>query len=254
MIQKTYATSLDAFRGINKTLLFDAEAIEESGFQQSSQVNLYNLLVRVERSYLSEDFDFSALANYRAAKGTSLINNYVDRDYLDEVIAQVLHKELRKTKSYNLSFHFTNAHDGGKGCLLTCTFARRYNDPTPVLIANVRASESFKRLLFDFLLLHRMGQKAYGDQPFAVEIFFPYIWQVPDWASMFLKFDKASLRKAKKAEEGTYPNKVYKKYIQLKNTPEEEMNAFKYHALKRSWKVVNDATAKPPYLAADFQI
>ena len=254
MLQKTYTSSIAAFKGINKTLIFEEDQIKEHGFMQSSQANLYNLLVRVERSWIPEDFDFTSLANYRAAKGTSLINNYLDRDYLEEVVALVLHNELKKKKAYNISFHFTNAHDGGKGCLLTCTFARRYNDPTPVLIATVRASESFKRLLFDFLLLHRMGEMAYGDQPFAIEIFFPYIWGVPDWLAMYLRFAKIAYNRAKKAPNGTFAYQVFKKYQQMLDTSEEDMNNFKYHALKRTWKVVNKKTATPPYLASDIQI
>jgi len=254
MLERTFTDSVSAFKGINKMLIFEEELVKEHGFLQASQANLYNLLVRVERSYVPDAFDFSSLANYRPAKATSLINNYIDRDYLDEIVAQVLHKELKKAKAYNLAFHFTNLHDGGKGCLLTCTFTRRYGEDTPILIATIRASESFKRLMFDLLLLQRMGELAYGDEPFALEIYFPYVWGVPDWLSMYLKFDKKSRIKAKKAEKGTFANKVYEKYLTFKNMPREEMEAMKYHATKRSWKVINDETTKPHYLASDFKL
>jgi len=158
-----YPTSIAAWEGINETLISDPEyVVKKGGYHNNIQVLLFDVTLLIARSYIPDDFNFG-IFNYRMQKWNSLKNNYLDMNQLDKVKSRVMVYLLKKATNYNVSMHFTDKHDNGKGCLLSCTFSKRYNDDQPELAVHVRASEVTKRLIFDLLLIHRIGEYVYGE-------------------------------------------------------------------------------------------
>jgi len=251
MKEWTYPTSEAAWIGVNKTLVNIDKAPESLGAKvYKSQVILYDIMIRIKRSYVPEDWDFTMTVNYRKAKWTSLVSNYVDMSHLEEVLAAVKHREVRKTKNYNETFHFGNQHSHGKGCLLVCTFSRRHSDEVPVLNAVMRASEFYKRGMMDLLLLHRIGEQAYGDEPFAVNILTQQLWGGADWLSLLWSVDPKWFRTLR--DENGFAGEVYNWYKKFKEM--EDIDNLKYHAHKRACKVIQEITATPALLASDCNL
>jgi len=243
-----YATSEEAWTGVNKTLINIENAPEGLGAKvYRHQVILYDIMIKIKRSFISEDWDFTETVNYRKAKWTGLVSNYVDKNHLEDVLAAVKHRELKKTKNYNETFHFGNQHSHGKGCLLVCTFSRRFGEDNPVLNVVMRASEFFKRGMFDLLLVHRLGQEAYGEEPFSVNIHAQQLWGGADWLSLMYAVDPKWFRGLK----GTngFAGEVWKWYVKFRDM--ENVENLSYHAHKRACKVIQGETAKPPLLASD---
>ncbi len=244
-----YSTSEVAWGGVNKTLALIDKAPEGLAAKvYKSQVILYDIIIRIKRSYVPEDWDFTRTVNYRRAKWTGLVTNYVDMSHLEDVLAAVKHREIRKTKNYNETFHFGNQHSHGKGCLLVCTFSRRYGEDNPVLNVVMRASEFYKRGMFDLLLIHRIGQEAYGEEPFAVNILAQQLWGGADWLSLLRVVDKKWFIKNLKGSNG-FGGEVYKWYEKFRD--QEDIDGLKYHAHKRACKVIQGITATPALLASD---
>lgn len=246
-----YPDSESAFIGINEYLIFNTNGVKENGIVSSSQTIMYDTLVKVHKSNINPNWDFTATVNYRNAKWTSLVNNYVDRQHLQEVVAEVQARELRKNVSYNISFTFSNHHGGGKGCLLTCTFSRRPGMEAPLLTVSLRASEVYKRLMMDFLLLHRIGEEAYGeDADFSLQIFFPHAWQGVSWAAMYYPLMESFKEEGYLDAYGSNPfyEAVLKKYKYFKSA---DWKTFSYNADKRAAKVIQGDVASPPLLAKD---
>ncbi|RLD01841.1 MAG: hypothetical protein DRI65_15355 [Chloroflexota bacterium] len=251
MIEITYPTSEAAWIGLNKALVkIDEQPYKDKAKIYSSQVILYDVLIHIKRSYIPEDWDFTRTVNYRKAKWNGLKSNYVDKTHLEQVLASVKHRELKKTKNYNESMLFGNSHSHGKGCLLVCTFSRRHTDETPVLNVVMRASEIFKRGLLDFGLVHRIGEEAYGDQPFAVNIFAQQLWMGADWGSLLYVIDKPWFKELKGSN--GFAGKVYEWYEKFRD--QEEIMNMNYHAHRRACKVIQGITATPPLLARDCNL
>lgn len=128
----------------------------------SGQVISYDTLVKIDKAWVDPKFDFGNTFGYRRQKWSGLINNYLDLKDLEELKADVLEKEKKKGKHYNVSMAFSNNHAHGKNCLLSLTATRRYNKPNPILSFTLRSSEITKRLLMDLLLIQRIGEYIYG--------------------------------------------------------------------------------------------
>ena len=247
-----FPTSQEAWVQVNKGLV-EIESNPNTSARAKiykHQVLLYDVLLRIDRSYIDPEWDFTKTVNYRRQKWTSLVGNYVDINHLEDVLGAVKHRELKKHKNYNETFHFGNAHSHGKGCLLVCTFSRRYGEDRPVLNAVMRAAEFFKRGMMDLLLLHRIGEQAYGDEPFAVNIFAQQLWGGSDWLSLIYAFDKKYIKGLKNAE--GFAGEVYKKYKLFKNV--EDIGSISYHAHQRAAKVIQGLTATPALLAEDCEL
>lgn len=248
MTELTYPTSMDAWIGVNKTLVtIEGTELAKQAKIYSSQVILYDVMMRIKRSWVPETWDFTKTINYRRAKWTGLVSNYVDMGHLEDVLAAVKHREIRKTKNYNETFHFGNQHSHGKGCLLVCTFSRRYTDEVPVLNVVMRASEFLKRGMFDLLLIHRIGEQAYGDQPFAVNILAQQLWGGSDWLSLLAVVDKPWFKGLR--DTNGFAGNVYEWYRKFKK--QDDIMNMKYHAHRRACKVIQGITATPPLLASD---
>lgn len=254
MRELKFKDSEEAFLGINGYLIFNAEGVEENGVVMKSQAIMYDTIVDIHQSRIPPTWDFTASVNYRSAKWTSLVNNYVDRHHLQEVVAEVQSRELKKSSAYNVSFLFSNSHGGGKGCLLSCTFSRRPGKAAPTLIVAIRASEVYKRLMMDLLLLHRIGEEAYGEEAdFSIRIFMPHAWQGASWAAMFLTLISTETIEAYEESFGTNPfwEAVKEKFKYFK---EADWSKFSYNADKRAAKVIQGDVASPPLLAKDCNI
>lgn len=251
MLHLLFPTPEKAFMELNRILLFDTNSyVSNFGTVYAQQMSLYDVLVTINKSDIDEEFDFTRLVNYRPAKWTSLVNNYVNRVHLQQILASVNYKEQQKDKNYNVSFHFTNEHSGGKGCLLTATFSRRLNQEQPMIIATVRASETVKRLMMDFLLLRRIGQEAWGEEAdFSLQVYFPYMWLASDWAALYIHWDVKARKMVQTGPGSRFLAKVLERYNQMENL--EDIDGLNYHALKRVAKVIQGKGAEKPLLAKD---
>lgn len=250
MLELEYATSQEAWVGINQELASVDDTLDTSGKILKGQVILYDVMVRIKRSYVSEDWDFTKTVNYRAAKWTGLVTNYLDMDHMEEVLAAVKHREFVKNKNYNETMHFGNRHGHGKGCLLVCTFSRRHGELTPSLNVVMRASEFLKRGMFDLLLLHRIGQEAYGEQPFSINIFAQQLWGGADWLALLSVVDWKWFKTLKKKP--GFSQQVWNWYKKF-DAVEDPMD-LKYHAHRRAVRVIQGQTATPALLASDCNL
>jgi len=247
MHEFTYPTSQEAWIRLNKFLIdIDPEETPDA-YIASNQVILYDVLINIERSWIQDEWDFTKTANYTKSKWTSLVNNYVNRGHLEEIISSVHVRELRKDKNYNISFHFSNQHGGGKGCLLTATFSRRYGEDTPMIHATIRASEFYKRGMFDLLLLHRLGQEAWGDTPFGLKIFAHQLWGGADWLSLLSSVIRPKIL-FRRVKEGSFRDKVLNNFKKFKAI--RDIDGLAYHAHKRACKVIQKKTNPKPVYAS----
>lgn len=169
-----FATSQEAWEKINEYFLIKPESVfdkENSMFNRGVSV-LYNVFFTIRKAWVDPEFDFGKMFNYREQKWTILINNYLDLNQLDLLRSKVRYFQTKYNQNYNLSYSFDNTHGNGKGCLLSATFSRRVGDSTPNITINLRSSEITKRLIFDFLLVQRMGEYIYGpDISFTMSVF-----------------------------------------------------------------------------------
>lgn len=177
MIYLTAPTTQHAWEVINEYLMFSGEKLKESGIRVSSQLIAYNVVIDINKAWIDPEFDFARLFGYHLQKWVRLLANYLSLNQLDLVKSQIQAKERANAGSYNIAYKFTNQHDSGKGCLLSVVFQRRHKDDTRRMIVNIRSSEVTKRLIFDFLLIQRMGEYIYGEGvDLAVTLFCGNMW------------------------------------------------------------------------------
>lgn len=158
-----YSTSQEAWEGINEYFLNNQkEILKRGGGRYGPQLVSYDVFIKIRKAWVDPEFDFGDVFGYRKQKWTSLINNYVNLDYLDILKAEVMEKVKKKNQSYNLSMQFDNSHGSGKNCLLSLTISKRIGLEHPIFIFNLRSSEITKRLLWDLLLVQRIAEYIYG--------------------------------------------------------------------------------------------
>ena len=250
MLELEYTNSEAAWVGVNKELASVNAELDTDGKILKGQVILYDVMIRIARSYVPESWDFTKTVNYRRAKWTGLVTNYVDKNHLEEVLVAVKHRELNKTKNYNETFHFGNQHSHGKGCLLVCTFSRRHGEEHPVLNVVMRASEFYKRGMFDLLLLHRIGQEAYGEQPFSINVFAQQLWGGADWLSLLSVVDWEWFKTLE--DKPGFSSQVWNWYNKFAEVA--DFRDLNYHAHRRAVKVIQEQTATPALLASDCNL
>ena len=173
-----YSTSQEAWEGINEYLFLQEKDIyERGGIHQGTQVLAYDVMIRARKALVDEEFDFGDILGYTTQKWNSLVNNYINFNYLDILKGQILAREKKGGQNYNEAMLFDNSHTSGKGCLLSLTFSRRYGQLTPTLTFSLRASEVTKRLLFDLLLIQRVGEYVYGKgADFGIQCYCPNVY------------------------------------------------------------------------------
>jgi len=176
--RKFYTTSQEAWEGLNEWLFLKEKKLTKMGQGKQGNISLaYDTWVYISRAWVDPEFDFAQVLGHRLQKWTSLVNNYVDMNYLDMVKCDIEARENKKQTNYNVAMHFTNSHNSGKDCLISLTFSRRTDTTAPVLTFHVRASEITKRLLWDFLLVQRIGEYVYGrKQEFSIISYIPMMF------------------------------------------------------------------------------
>lgn len=168
-----YATSQEAWEKINEMFIYHDEILFGHGSAHTKGMSaVYNSFIKIRKAWVDPGFDFGKMFNYKEQKWTTLINNYLNLNKLDLLRSKIRYFQSKYNQNYNISYSFDNSHDNGKGCLLAATFSRRLNTDVPVITVMIRASEITKRLIFDLLLIQRMGEYVYGsDTTFMINIF-----------------------------------------------------------------------------------
>ena len=209
------------------------------GAEITGQVFMYGLQFSIENPEFDPEFDFGSLMGYTSSKWTSLINNYLDLDAMDVLKAQI--RELEKNKSsyrnYHIGFHFADAHNNGKGCLLSGVFSRKIGKDTPEVTVVMRASEMVTRLPWDLLLISRMGEYVYGNLNFTIQVIM--ISGFVDDISLMLYDKYKPLSDILSAVENKERRKKLKKAYKRVTEGSQEGDDPKYQAYMRVYKVFN---------------
>ncbi len=183
-----FHNSQEAWAGLNEWLFLKDNKLRKIGQGATGGIcNAYSVWVHIQDAWVDPEFDFAKVFGHRIAKWTHLVRNYVDMNYLDLVKNEVTDRERKKQQQYNITMHFTNSHNSGKDCLISLTFSRRFDYDIPILTFHVRASEVTKRLLWDFLLVQRLGEYVYGkNMKFSIIFYSPMVYIQ---AETFLMYD-----------------------------------------------------------------
>lgn len=182
-----FDNSQQAWELLNEGFFNDSIDLIELGnaIRNGTELELHDVFIFIRRAWVKPSIDFGNYFGYKPQKWNGLVNNYIDREELDKIKQEVQAKEAKKTKSYNISMHFTNKHGHGKGCLLTLTFSRKYKYDRPILSATMRASELTKRMLLDLLLIQRVGEYVYCKQPVSISLFATKMYQNAESFTMY---------------------------------------------------------------------
>jgi hypothetical protein len=243
-----FPTSEAAWAGLNKYfLLREEEIVERGGVRSGTQLISNNIFMKIRKGYVSPDFDFAFMFGYKKQKWTRLIANYVNLNYLDLVKAEVLGRESKNQGNYNVSFIFDNAHVTGHGCLINLTFIRRAKTMYPILQFTLRSSEITKRLIFDFLLVQRMGEYVFGEgKHFGIEVFLPNAFTTSEGVIMMDNYFGINKTVDKWANEGNKPGPFLEKTLGiLKRFKEVDVNSIKYKVHQRTVKQLQKVDGVP---------
>lgn len=162
-----YANSQEAWLNINEYFLNNSkEIINRGGGRYGPQLISHDMFLKIRKAWVDPEFDFGNLFGYRRQKWTTLVNNYVNLNYLDILKSEVHEKIKKKVSSYNLSMQFDNSHESGKNCLLSLTISKRVSFDHVIMTFNLRSSEVTKRLLWDLLLIQRIAEYIFGDKEY----------------------------------------------------------------------------------------
>lgn len=189
--QLYFSTSQECWEKLNEYFitkdcpdLFDFASSSNSGL-----LCCYNVFISIKKAWVDPEFDYYRMFDYTISKWTSLLNNYLNLNKLDLLRSRIRYLNQKYNQNYNLTYCFSNRHDNGKGCLISVTFSRRLSDATPVLTAHLRSSEITKRLIFDLLLIQRMGEYVYGEGvSLQLNLFFCQMYNNPETLCMYHSF------------------------------------------------------------------
>lgn len=174
-----YSTSQEAWEGVNRYFLNNSkEILKRGGGRYGPQLISHDMFIKIRKAWVDPDFDFGNMFGYRKQKWSSLVNNYINRDFLDIFKSEVMDKIKKRSPNYNLSMQFDNSHGSGKNCLLSLTVSKRVNMDHPIMSFNLRSSEITKRLLWDLLLVQRIAEYVYGDKEYvSIQVFCGNMYQ-----------------------------------------------------------------------------
>jgi len=228
----TFKDSLSAWEGVNMYLVQkEKEVWHRGGGIYGTEFISYDNIIRIKNLKLDPEFDFGMILGYKDKKWASLVNNYVDFNYLDLIKSEVQLRTKKTAKSYNYAYHFSNYHGGGKDCLISLNFTKRINKENPIVVFQVRTSEVTKRLIFDLLLVQRMVEYVYGKkQQVELHIVAPSIFITAEHFSVFN--NQKPIKKILKPYRdnlGRFQQRIVKILKEFKTTP---LNKIKY----RSWR------------------
>lgn len=159
----SFATSQEFWCCINEMFLStDDRLFGHNGLIYSGTLQVFNMFIKIRKAWVDPEFNYGRMFNYTPQKWASLLGNYLDLNKLDLLRSNIRFNQHKKVANYNLSYLFNNTHTNGKGCLLSATFSKRPDEDIPNITLVIRSSEITKRLIFDLLLIERMGQYVYG--------------------------------------------------------------------------------------------
>ena len=231
-----FSTSQEAWEKLNEAFLRLDPVIFERGATANSGVAVaYNMFIKIRKAWVDPDFDYGRCFNYKEAKWTSLLNNYIDFNKLDLLRSKVRVLKQSYNQNYNISYTFNNHHDNGKQCLLAATFSKRFNEDIPVITMVIRASEITKRLIFDLLLIQRMSEYVYGpDQTVQLNIFATQMYGNTETLLMYNTHKP--IKKVLKGASNPWVDKVWETWEKFQNGTEKQFSSFK--VFFRSFKVL----------------
>jgi hypothetical protein len=247
-----YATSQEAWEGINEYFLNNSkEIIKRGGGRYGPQLISYDMFIKVRKAYVDPDFDFGNLFGYRKQKWSSLINNYINFNFLDLLKSEIQTKEKKRTPSYNVSMQFDNSHGSGKNCLLSLTVSKRVTSDHPILSFNLRSSEITKRLLWDLLLVQRIAEYIFGENEYvSINLFCGNMYQNTESFIMMDNYIKLEdMIKVKKGKElDPWQNRTINT---LKEFQEVDHKTVKYKVHLRSVNQLQGLKGDRPLYAKD---
>jgi len=253
-IDKTFKfnTSQEAWEGLNEYFITEEEEIvARQGIRTGGQLVAFDTVLRISLLQVDPEFDYNAHFNYKTQKWTSLVNNYVNLNYLDIVKMEVKRREAARDNSYNISFIFDNSHAHGKGCLLSLTFTRRPYFPDPILIVQLRSSEVVKRLIFDFGLIQRMGEYVYGENARMGSVWYlPNAYTMGEVSAMY-DVHKPILSLISPDTTLPFQKKVIEALVKMKGT---NFTDIKYKIHLRAAKVLQGGTTGAPLLFKNLSL
>ncbi len=233
---------------------------EWGGYLYSTMLSLYDVIMIVDDCRIDRNFNFGKCLGYTDKKWSKLINNYVNRDYLDLVKSEIQLKESKRGPHYVHTYHFDNRFGSGKDCLISLTIERRKTEDIPVLTYHTRASEITKRLIFDFLLIQRIAEYIYGKKQRCkviihlcfcfvnLECFMMYVaWKGTGW----MKKQNGLIR-----DYSPFQKKCLEKYDKFLNTDLEKIK-YKVHqraAAQVHWWAGKVELNIPDLLARDLKL
>lgn len=231
-----FATSQEAWEKLNEAFLRIDPVIFGKGATANSGVAVaYNVFIKIRKAWVDPDFDYGRCFNYKEAKWTSLLNNYIDFNKLDLLRSKLRVLKKSYNQNYNVSYTFNNHHDNGKQCLLAATFSKRFNEDVPVITMVMRASEITKRLIFDLLLVQRMAEYVYGpEQTVQLNIFATQMYGNVETLLMYNTH--RPIKKILKGIDNPWTRRVWEVWEKFQNGTEKQFSSFK--VFFRSFKVL----------------
>lgn len=249
-----FSTSQEAWEKINEAFLRrDPVLFEKGGVVSSGMALCYNVFIKIRKAWVDPDFNYGRCFHYTQSKWTTLLNNYIDFNKLDLLRSKIRVIKSSYSQNYNISYLFNNSHDNGKQCLLAATFSKRFSEDIPLITVILRASEITKRLMFDLLLIQRMGEYVYGpNQTVQINIFCTQMYGNIETLIMYDAY-KPLPKVLKKATKDAWYDKVMEVYNKFKTGEEKDFKSFK--VFYRSFKVVRpDIFTYKPLLAQTLVI
>lgn len=231
-----FATSQEAWEKLNEAFLrLDPVLFEKGATANSGVAVVYNVFIKIRKAWVDPEFDYGRCFNYKEAKWTSLLNNYVDFNKLDLLRSKLRCLKTKYNQNYNVSYIFNNKHDNGKQCLIAATFSKRFGEDVPVVTMVVRASEITKRLIFDFLLVQRMAEYVYGpEQSVQINLFATQMYGNVETLLMY--HTHKPLKKVIKGVKNPWVERVKEVYEKFQRGTEKDFSSFK--VFFRSFKVL----------------
>lgn len=255
-----FPTLQDAWANLNEYLANNQpEIVSYGGGIHSSEMVMYNSIIKVDKAWVNPNFDFGYVLGYTSRKWSKLVSNYVDLNYLDLVRADVRDREKKKVKNYTHAFHFSNKHSSGKDCLISLTFTRSIQNDIPTVIYHTRAMECTKRVIFDFLLIQRIIEYVYGEEA-SVEVimYIPYMYISVEGFLLYTNYKP--LEECLKIESGKpnpFQRRILEAYDKFMNV---DISNIKYKVHARSAKGIQRCKDGKPlhgrntYLAKDIKL
>lgn len=209
-----------AWEGLQEVIVNNEESVRGpwGGYLYSTMLSLYDTILLVDDCRIDPKFNFGKILGYTDKKWSKLINNYVNRDYLDLVKSEIQMKEKKRGAHYVHTYHFDNKYGSGKDCLISLTIERRKTEDVPVLTYHTRASEITKRLIFDFLLIQRIAEYIYGkDQRCKVVCHLAFCFVNLECFMMYVSWKGLGILKKQKTPDGKRYSPFQKKCIDKYN-------------------------------------